>query len=105
MSSAGSEFLKFVCKKLTSVCFRVPPSFSFHFLDNKLETDGRLTIQLDCKVLSEPHPFSARMVSNRRLTEPTHFQDVRLIEFDISGSSLEYVPVLVLLRSEQGSWV
>ncbi|XP_037548196.1 NADPH-dependent diflavin oxidoreductase 1 [Nematolebias whitei] len=75
----------------------LPPSFSFHFLDDKLETDDCLTIQRDREVLSEPHPFSARMVSNRRLTEPTHFQDVRLIEFDISGSSLEFAAGDVVL--------
>lgn len=37
---------------------------------------------------SEQQPFLAPMVSNRRVTSPLHFQDVRLIEFDITGSGL-----------------
>ncbi|XP_027821864.1 NADPH-dependent diflavin oxidoreductase 1 isoform X6 [Ovis aries] len=37
---------------------------------------------------SELQPFLAPMVSNQRVTGPSHFQDVRLIEFDISGSGM-----------------
>ncbi|KAG8518621.1 NADPH-dependent diflavin oxidoreductase 1 [Galemys pyrenaicus] len=37
---------------------------------------------------SELQPFPAPMVSNQRVTGPSHFQDVRLIEFDIEGSGL-----------------
>lgn len=37
---------------------------------------------------SQPHPFSARLVSNKCLTPPTHFQDVRLITLDLQGSNL-----------------
>ncbi|XP_011368194.1 NADPH-dependent diflavin oxidoreductase 1 isoform X1 [Pteropus vampyrus] len=37
---------------------------------------------------SELQPFLARMVTNRRVTGPSHFQDVRLIEFDITGSGI-----------------
>lgn len=37
---------------------------------------------------SELQPFLAPMVSNQRVTGPSHFQDVRLIEFDISGSGI-----------------
>uniref|UniRef100_A0AAR2KGX9 NADPH-dependent diflavin oxidoreductase 1 n=1 Tax=Pygocentrus nattereri TaxID=42514 RepID=A0AAR2KGX9_PYGNA len=39
---------------------------------------------------SSVHPFPARMVSNERVTDPSHFQDVRLIEFDITGSNIQY---------------
>lgn len=39
-------------------------------------------------VPSELHPFAARMVSNQRVTAESHFQDVRLIEFDIAGSGI-----------------
>lgn len=37
---------------------------------------------------SELRPFLARMVANRRVTAPSHFQDVRLIEFDIADSGI-----------------
>lgn len=37
---------------------------------------------------SERQPFLAPMVTNERVTGPSHFQDVRLIEFDITGSGL-----------------
>lgn len=37
---------------------------------------------------SEQQPFLAPMVTNQRVTSPSHFQDVRLIEFDITGSGL-----------------
>nr|XP_020744065.1 NADPH-dependent diflavin oxidoreductase 1 [Odocoileus virginianus texanus] len=39
---------------------------------------------------SELQPFLAPMVSNQRVTGPSHFQDVRLIEFDISGSGISF---------------
>ncbi|NXI81193.1 NDOR1 oxidoreductase, partial [Rhipidura dahli] len=38
----------------------------------------------------ELQPFAARVVSNRRLTARCHFQDVRLIEFDIAGSGITF---------------
>lgn len=41
---------------------------------------------------SELQPFLAPMVSNQRVTGPSHFQDVRLIEFDISGSGIRCGP-------------
>lgn len=39
---------------------------------------------------SREHPFLARLVSNDRLTPTTHFQDVRLVTFDIQGSGIRY---------------
>ena len=41
---------------------------------------------------SELQPFLAPMVSNQRVTGPSHFQDVRLIEFDISDSGIRCGP-------------
>ncbi|XP_024858598.1 NADPH-dependent diflavin oxidoreductase 1 isoform X2 [Kryptolebias marmoratus] len=75
----------------------LPPSFSFHFLDEKLGTDDRLKVPSVQTLPSQSCPFPARMLSNRRVTEPTHFQDVRLIEFDISGSSIEFAAGDVVL--------
>lgn len=37
---------------------------------------------------SEQRPFLARMVTNQRVTGPSHFQDVRLIEFDVADSGI-----------------
>lgn len=37
---------------------------------------------------SELRPFLAPMVANRRVTGPSHFQDVRLIEFDVADSGI-----------------
>ncbi|BFZ20446.1 hypothetical protein BsWGS_23485 [Bradybaena similaris] len=37
-------------------------------------------------------PYHARLVSNKRITAADHFQDVRLIKFDISGSNIRYLP-------------
>ncbi|XP_041825448.1 NADPH-dependent diflavin oxidoreductase 1 [Melanotaenia boesemani] len=69
----------------------LPPTYSFHFLDGKREkTDDRLSINMDQSVPCELRPFVASMVSNRRVTEPSHFQDVRHIELDITGSSIKF---------------
>ncbi|XP_035292077.1 NADPH-dependent diflavin oxidoreductase 1 isoform X1 [Anguilla anguilla] len=71
----------------------LPPRFVFHFLDDVTEN---LTIQsevMDTENLRPPsqvHPFMARVVSNQRVTHASHFQDVRLIEFDITGSNIQY---------------
>ncbi|KAM8802632.1 NADPH-dependent diflavin oxidoreductase 1 isoform 2-T2 [Rhynchonycteris naso] len=46
---------------------------------------------------SELQPFLARMVTNQRVTGPSHFQDVRLIEFDITSSGLSFVAGDVVL--------
>lgn len=37
---------------------------------------------------SELQPFLAPVVTNQRVTGPSHFQDVRLIEFDVAGSGI-----------------
>lgn len=69
----------------------LPPTFTFHFLDDvKEKTDDRLRIPMEQTVLSKSHPFPARLVSNKRVTDPSHFQDVRHIEFDITGSNIEF---------------
>ncbi|XP_033271098.1 NADPH-dependent diflavin oxidoreductase 1 isoform X5 [Orcinus orca] len=46
---------------------------------------------------SELQPFLAPMVTNQRVTGPSHFQDVRLIEFDITGSGVSFVAGDVVL--------
>ncbi|XP_078282214.1 NADPH-dependent diflavin oxidoreductase 1 [Rhinoraja longicauda] len=39
---------------------------------------------------SSLHPFPARMVTNDRVTDKSHFQDVRLITFDVTDSGIQY---------------
>ncbi|KAG7221222.1 hypothetical protein INR49_017439 [Caranx melampygus] len=69
----------------------LPPTYSFHFLDDvKEETEDRPRISTDQTVPSQSQPFAARLVSNTRVTDPSHFQDVRHIEFDITGSNIKF---------------
>ncbi|KAM9840892.1 NADPH-dependent diflavin oxidoreductase 1 [Aulostomus maculatus] len=67
----------------------LPPKYNFHFLDDVTETmDDRLRVPADQIVPSQSSPFPARLLSNRRVTDMTHFQDVRHMEFDITGSNI-----------------
>ncbi|XP_074474499.1 NADPH-dependent diflavin oxidoreductase 1 [Sebastes fasciatus] len=69
----------------------LPPTYTFHFLDDVKETtDDRRRIPTEQTVASQSHPFPAKLVSNSRVTDMSHFQDVRLIEFDITGSNIEF---------------
>ncbi|XP_070706210.1 NADPH-dependent diflavin oxidoreductase 1 isoform X2 [Pempheris klunzingeri] len=70
---------------------QLPPTYTFHFLpDAKDKTDDRLRISTEQTVPCQSHPFPARLVFSRRVTDMSHFQDVRHIEFDISGSNIEF---------------
>ncbi|XP_053138677.1 NADPH-dependent diflavin oxidoreductase 1 isoform X2 [Hemicordylus capensis] len=69
----------------------LPPKFTFQFLEegaSEGEPCGQEEAFRDAP--SELRPFPARMVSNRRVTAESHFQDVRLIAFDVAGSGIEY---------------
>ncbi|XP_057577215.1 NADPH-dependent diflavin oxidoreductase 1 isoform X3 [Hippopotamus amphibius kiboko] len=46
---------------------------------------------------SELQPFLAPMVTNERVTGPSHFQDVRLVEFDVAGSGISFTAGDVVL--------
>lgn len=39
---------------------------------------------------SRRHPFNAQLISNNHVTSPDHWQDVRLVQFDIKGSGIRY---------------
>ncbi|KAL0965114.1 hypothetical protein UPYG_G00276980 [Umbra pygmaea] len=72
----------------------LPPRYIFRFLDDvtKNEVDDRLRVP-EKPIPTSPcqtQPFMARMLSNERVTHPSHFQDVRHIEFDITGSNIEF---------------
>ncbi|XP_071394337.1 NADPH-dependent diflavin oxidoreductase 1 [Centroberyx affinis] len=69
----------------------LPPTYTFHFLDDaKEKADDRLRIPEGQTAPSQSRPFPARLVCNRRVTDASHFQDVRHIEFDIAGSNIEF---------------
>lgn len=69
----------------------LPPTYTFHFLDDvKEKTEDRLRIPTEQTVPCQSHPFPARLVFNRRITDMSHFQDVRHIEFDITGSNIKF---------------
>uniref|UniRef100_A0A8C3X116 NADPH-dependent diflavin oxidoreductase 1 n=1 Tax=Catagonus wagneri TaxID=51154 RepID=A0A8C3X116_9CETA len=53
---------------------------------------------------SELQPFPAPMLANQRVTGPSHFQDVRLIEFDVSGSGISFAAGdVVLIQPENAA--
>ncbi|KAG9354602.1 hypothetical protein JZ751_001315 [Albula glossodonta] len=71
----------------------LPPRYVVHFLDDVTENPAPQSEAMETewpKSTSQAHPFMARMVSNQRVTSASHFQDVRLIEFDIMGSDIEF---------------
>ncbi|XP_031807764.1 NADPH-dependent diflavin oxidoreductase 1 isoform X4 [Sarcophilus harrisii] len=52
---------------------------------------------------SDHKPFLAPMVSNQRVTAKSHFQDVRLIEFDITGSGISFTAGDIVMIQPQNS--
>ncbi|KAM9327009.1 NADPH-dependent diflavin oxidoreductase 1 [Gastrophryne carolinensis] len=83
---------------------RLPPKFRLRFLDqNEGAQDDLVERDGLGETPSELHPFNALLVSNQRVTASDHFQDVRLIEFDISGSGLQFSPGDVVMIQPQNS--
>ncbi|XP_057211902.1 NADPH-dependent diflavin oxidoreductase 1 isoform X2 [Triplophysa rosa] len=70
---------------------KLPPRFVFSLLD---EVPNHQVEHLQRLINEAPptslHPFPARVVFNQRVTHPSHFQDVRHIEFDITDSNIQY---------------
>ncbi|XP_054612691.1 NADPH-dependent diflavin oxidoreductase 1 [Dunckerocampus dactyliophorus] len=69
----------------------LPPTYTFHFLDgveDKTEDCQRIPAQQPAP--SQWCPFPAKLLSNRRVTDLQHFQDVRHIDFDITGSNIHF---------------
>uniref|UniRef100_A0A670YNY4 NADPH-dependent diflavin oxidoreductase 1 n=1 Tax=Pseudonaja textilis TaxID=8673 RepID=A0A670YNY4_PSETE len=82
----------------------LPPKYTFQFLDEASGDLRRAALQPEgalSDVPSERNPFCARMVSNERVTSESHFQDVRLLEFDITGSGIEYAAGDVVMIQPQ----
>lgn len=71
---------------------RLPSRYELHFLDDVTNGLSLEPPDRDTPLSAPPsqlHPFLARMVSNQRVTHSSHFQDVRLIDFDITGSQIQ----------------
>ncbi|NXF11395.1 NDOR1 oxidoreductase, partial [Smithornis capensis] len=70
----------------------LPPKYTLHYLpeDSPHPDSDLLQPTAPRAVPCELHPFAARVVSNQRVTAQSHFQDVRLIEFDITGSGITF---------------
>ncbi|KAF7688733.1 NADPH-dependent diflavin oxidoreductase 1 [Silurus meridionalis] len=69
----------------------LPPRYVIHFLDDApAKPIVKSILAKGHAPPSSDHPFPARVVSNRRVTAPGHFQDVRHIEFDITDSNIQY---------------
>lgn len=51
----------------------------------------------DTQQYNKYNPFISRILSNKHKTTTGHFQDVRLIEFDLSNSGISFVPGDVLM--------
>lgn len=69
----------------------LPSKFIFQFLQEapSIGTEGlKLASSDPQRPPSELQPFLAPVITNQRVTGPQHFQDVRLIEFDITDSSI-----------------
>ncbi|XP_077441954.1 NADPH-dependent diflavin oxidoreductase 1 [Vanacampus margaritifer] len=76
----------------------LPPKYTFNFLDDVNEK-GQI-IPTKQTGLNQSHPFPAKLLSNKRVTHPKHFQDVRHIEFDIMGSNIDFTAGdVVVMRS------
>ncbi|XP_057235813.1 NADPH-dependent diflavin oxidoreductase 1 isoform X1 [Malurus melanocephalus] len=71
---------------------RLPPKYTLHYLPEDSPHPGSDLLQPTAPqgAPCELHPFAARVVSNKRVTAQSHFQDVRLIEFDIAGSGITF---------------
>uniref|UniRef100_A0A671QA07 NADPH-dependent diflavin oxidoreductase 1 n=1 Tax=Sinocyclocheilus anshuiensis TaxID=1608454 RepID=A0A671QA07_9TELE len=70
---------------------KLPPRYVFHFLDEVPDKQIEHLQTPDNKAPPTPlQPFPAGVVFNQRVTPPSHFQDVRHIEFDITGSNIQY---------------
>ncbi|KAM5330720.1 NADPH-dependent diflavin oxidoreductase 1 isoform 1-T1 [Glossophaga mutica] len=78
----------------------LPSKFTLQFLQ---EAPGLCSVEQHVARMDPPsppselQPFLAPMVTNQRVTGPSHFQDVRLIEFDIAGSGISFVAGDVVL--------
>ncbi|KAK7895815.1 hypothetical protein WMY93_021140 [Mugilogobius chulae] len=67
----------------------LPPTFMFNFMEGNADVTTQVTSTEQTKP-SSSCPFPAKLLSNTRVTDVSHFQDVRLLDFDITGSNIEF---------------
>jgi len=71
--------------------YRPPPRYNLTFLDDKTEKPDLSNFRINInenKEFSQSNPFYAKLLSNDRVTAEDHFQDVRLVKFDMQGSGI-----------------
>ncbi|KAM3910991.1 NADPH-dependent diflavin oxidoreductase 1 [Leptodactylus fuscus] len=81
----------------------LPSKFSLRFLDKQVTACNASEREGSGDPPTELHPHHATLVTNQRVTAQEHFQDVRLIEFDITGSGIQYSPGDVVMIQPQNS--
>ncbi|XP_069842511.1 NADPH-dependent diflavin oxidoreductase 1 isoform X2 [Dendropsophus ebraccatus] len=81
----------------------LPPKFSLRFLDKQTAICDTTERPDSGGAPTELQPHRAPLVTNQRVTAPQHYQDVRLIEFDITGSGIQYSPGDVVMIQPQNS--
>ncbi|XP_045418032.1 NADPH-dependent diflavin oxidoreductase 1 isoform X1 [Lemur catta] len=84
----------------------LPSKFALHFLQEDPGTgseEQRAASPGSQGPPSELQPFLAPVVANQRVTGPSHFQDVRLIDFDITGSGISFAAGDVVLIQPSNS--
>ena len=70
---------------------RLPPKYRISLEVGDVitaETNSRLR-SASQNIPTSASPFPARLISNYRVTEANHFQDVRLIRLDIGGANIK----------------
>uniref|UniRef100_A0A7M5ULL5 Uncharacterized protein n=1 Tax=Clytia hemisphaerica TaxID=252671 RepID=A0A7M5ULL5_9CNID len=67
--------------------------------ENIIVADNINDVKLNSKgdAVNEHNPWTCHINSNVKKTVENHFQDVRLLSFDLTGSDLKYVPGDVLM--------
>ncbi|NWU31399.1 NDOR1 oxidoreductase, partial [Dyaphorophyia castanea] len=71
---------------------RLPPKYTLRYLPEGPPPPGSALLQPPAPRAApcELQPFAAPVLFNQRVTAQSHFQDVRLIEFDIAGSGITF---------------
>ena len=73
--------------------FRPPSRYTTNFLNSTEPLPDLNSFRIgsqDNSNHSQSNPFYARVISNERITADDHFQDVRLVKFDITNSNMRY---------------
>ena len=94
-------FIVTICTKITkktktiiipfSCLFRPGPRYTVKYVNSDVTSVDRRTTEPTTEPPSETKPFYSRLLLNDRVTAPDHWQDVRLLKFDISGSNIKWV--------------